>query len=298
MKALVTVTLLLLLVGLKAETVDRDSIDRRKLALAVSAEAGFYAAGLSYLSFIWYKDAERVPFHLYNDAAGYLQMDKFGHAYGAYIESKTCYELMRYAGLSERQSIWWGGTMGLIMQTPIEIFDGIYEGWGFSWPDMAANAAGSALFIGQQLAWEEQKLNFKFSFQRSSYAPGSHGMLGDNVLESLFLDYNGQSYWISTGIHEFIGNEQMPRWIDVSFGYSANGMYGEFENKLTWGGKPLPMATRHRQFLVSFDIDWEEIPTDKIWLKHLFTALNYIKLPFPAVEWNQETGWRAHALYF
>lgn len=33
----------------------------------------------------------------------------------------------------------YGGPIGLIFQTPIEIFDGLYEKWGYSWPDMAAN---------------------------------------------------------------------------------------------------------------------------------------------------------------
>ena len=66
------------------------------------AKAVFYGAGLSYLSFIWYKDVERIPFCLHNYAAGYLQMDRFGDANGAYVESKTCYNLVRNAGLSER----------------------------------------------------------------------------------------------------------------------------------------------------------------------------------------------------
>lgn len=300
MKGLLTVLLWLFLTQatIKAEEVKLDSIDRKKLALALGAEVGFYTAGLSYLSFIWYKDVERVPFHLYNDAAGYLQMDKFGHAYGAYVESKSCYNLMIYAGLSETQAIWFGGTMGLVMQTPIEIFDGIYEGWGFSWPDMAANASGSAFFIAQQLAWQEQKVQFKFSFQRSTYAPESHGMLGDNSLESLFLDYNGQSYWLSTGVHEFLKTDRIPKWLDFSIGYSANGMYGEFENKETWRGKPLPTVKRHRQFLFSLDIDWEAIETDRVWMKQIFTVLNYIKLPFPAIEWSPYSGWSAHAVYF
>jgi len=47
------------------------------------------------LSFIWYKDEPRVPFEFYNDSKGYLQVDKFGHAFGAYFESYVGYHALR-----------------------------------------------------------------------------------------------------------------------------------------------------------------------------------------------------------
>jgi len=58
-----------------------------RFAAVVATEAALYAGTMSYLNFIWYKDEKRVPFEFYNDAGGYLQVDKFGHAYGSYLES-------------------------------------------------------------------------------------------------------------------------------------------------------------------------------------------------------------------
>ena len=119
-----------------------DSIQKPRLAIAVASESAAYLGGLSFLGLIWYRDHERVPFHFYNDSKGYLQMDKWGHGYSAYHESQLSYHALRWAGLTKNKAIWYGGTAGLLFQTPIEIFDGLYEGWGFSWSDMAANTFG------------------------------------------------------------------------------------------------------------------------------------------------------------
>jgi len=272
---------------------DTARINKKILTTAIATESALYAGTITGLRYLWYKDVPRVPFHYYNDNAGYLQIDKFGHAYGAFIESKICYEWLLKAGVSKNKALLYGGTMGLILQTPIEIFDGIYEGWGFSWGDMAANAGGSLFLIAQELIFDEQDLDFKFSFSRSPYADLSNGMLGDSHLESLFLDYNGHTYWFS-----FLPAEKMPAWINLSFGYSANGMYGEFKNRSSWNGVTLPETERTRQYLISLDIDWTKIKTDKPFLKKLFFALNHIKLPFPALEYNSLGQWKVHALYF
>jgi uncharacterized protein YfiM (DUF2279 family) len=253
---------------------------------------------MAYLQFVWYKDTERVPFHFYDDSKGYLQIDKMGHAYGAYVESYLCYKWLRSAGVSKKKSLLFGGTMGIILQTPIEIFDGIYEGWGFSWSDMAANTAGSLLFLGQEILFDEQLFQYKFSFYRSTYAPESNGLLGDNTLESLFLDYNGHTYWLSTNINNFVLKDKIPDWLNVAVGYSANGMFGEFENKTSWGGVELPKTERYRQFLLSLDIDWTKIPTKSKFLKGLFQALNFIKIPAPAIELNGRGKLKGHWIYF
>ncbi len=266
--------------------INQPSINKSKLRAAIITESVLYVGSMAYLQFVWYNDKERVPFHFYDDSKGYLQIDKIGHAYGAYIESYLCYKWLIDAGINKKKSLLFGGTMGIILQTPIEIFDGLYEDWGFSWSDMAANTAGSFLVIGQEILLDEQFLQFKFSFSRSVYAPQSNGYLGDNTLESLFLDYNGHTYWLSTNVNNFLWKERLPDWINIAVGYSANGMFGEFKNKNSWRGVSIPETKRYRQFLLSPDIDWTKIPTQSKFLKGLFLALNFIKIPAPAIEIN------------
>ncbi len=277
---------------------DSSQVNKKKLALIIGAETLFYVGGITYLGAVWYKDVPRVPFHFYNDNAGYLQIDKFGHAYGAYVESFIGYYSLRSAGVKKVPALIWGGSLGLILQTPIEVFDGLYEGWGFSWGDMAANAAGAVLLAGQEAIFDEQVLQLKFSFWRSPYADMANGYLGDNFAESLFYDYNGHSYWLSLNMNRLLPGDPLPAWLNVAAGYSANGMFGEFSNRTQWGGVRIPDTPRDRQFLLSMDIDWTKIPTQSPWLKAMFQGLNFIKIPFPTIELNSRGQFRGYWVYF
>jgi uncharacterized protein YfiM (DUF2279 family) len=273
-------------------------VNQRRVITAAITESVVYGGGMAYLWQVWYKDVPRVPFQWYNDSRGYLQIDKCGHAYAAYWQSYVGYHWLRSAGVSKKKSLLYGAPLGLVLQTPIEIFDGLYEGWGFSWSDMAANTAGPLLMAGQEMLFDRQWLTYKFSFTRSSYARQAHGYLGDNTLESLFYDYNGHTYWLSMPLMAFKPLKKVPEWIQISAGYSANGMYGEFTNRTSFRGKPIPPAVRHRQFLLSMDIGWNRIPVKSRFLKGVLLGLSCIKLPFPALEYNTTGKFKAHWLYF
>ena len=61
------------------------------------------------------------------------QVDKVGHFYSAYIESRASMELWRWTGIDRKKRIWIGGMSGAFYQTVIEILDGFSAGWGWSW---------------------------------------------------------------------------------------------------------------------------------------------------------------------
>ncbi len=48
----------------------------------------------------------------------------------------------------------------------------------------------------------------------------------------------------------------LPEWLNLSLGYGANGMLGEFENKKYYKGQSLPDYKRYKQFYISLDIDF------------------------------------------
>lgn len=274
-----------------------DSLDKKRLYSVIGTETASYAAGLSFLSFIWYKDSKRVPFHYYDDSKGYLQMDKWGHAYSAYRESYSAYYALRWAGVDKKKALLYGGPIGLIFQTPIEVFDGLYEHWGFSWPDMAANALGTAMFMTQEALFDEQVVLMKFSYSPSGY-PQYHHALGETQLESFFLDYNAHTYWLSANLKRMTGIEKMPSWLNLALGYSGNGMIKEFENPTTYRGEPFPHLERYRQYVFSLDVDMSKVPVKNKQLRKLFRAINLVKIPFPAIELNRVDGVKFHALYF
>ena len=273
-------------------------INKRKLTAIIAAESAFYVGGISYLGFIWYKDEPRVPFEFYNDSKGYLQVDKFGHAFGSYFESYVGYHALINAGVPKKKALIYGGMLGLMLQTPIEILDGMYEGWGFSWGDMAANAAGSGFVIGQELLFKEQVVKYKFSYANSIYAPQANGYLGSTVLGRVFQDYNGHTFWLSMGLHRLFPASNIPKWLNVSVGYGANGMFGEFENIKRYRGVAIPETERYRQYLLSLDVDWTKIKTKNRFLQKVFKSMFMVKLPFPALEFNSKGQLRVYGIYY
>ncbi len=274
-----------------------DSLVKPRIKAVAIAGVGIYTTGLSYLSFVWYKDKERVPFHFYNDSKGYLQMDKFGHAYAAYWESYFAYRSLRWAGVENKRALLIGGAVGFLFQAPIEVFDGLYEGWGFSWPDIAANTFGAALFTCQQAFLSEQLVLMKFSYSPSGY-PKYHSILGETPIESFFLDYNGHTQWFSFNLKSITGMNSMPQWLNLAVGYSGNGMIKEFENPKWYKGKPFPHLERYRQYILSLDIDLTRIPAKKKWVRSTLQAINLLKIPFPAFEFNRVDGLMFRPLYY
>lgn len=274
-----------------------DTVSQRRLLRIVAAGTSLYVGGLSFLGFVWYKDHQRVPFHSYNDLRGYRGMDKFGHAYIAYWESRAAYHSLKWTGMPDKQALLWSAPIGFVFQLPIEIFDGMYEGWGFSWWDVAANTIGSALFASQQAIFGQQHMLMKFSYSPSGY-PKYHPILGETPLESFVLDYNGHTYWISANLKSFTGISKMPPWLNLAFGYSANGMIKEFENPTWYQGKPFPHLERYSQYLLSLDVDLSRIPARRKGTRAVLQALNLLKVPFPAIEFNRIDGVKLWGIYY
>jgi len=126
----------------------------------------------------------------------------------------------------------------------------------------------------------------------------ANGYLGSTPLEQLSDDYNGHTYWFSGNINRLTKQSVLPPWLNVAVGYSAGGMFGEFENKTEYNGVTIPETQRHRQLLLSLDIDFAKIKTNSKFLKILFQGLNVVKVPFPAIELNTKGEFKGHWLYY
>ena len=277
---------------------DSTQINRSKLYKAIAFESTYYFGSMLVLQKTWYSDRKIVPFHFFNDNKGYLQVDKFGHSFGSYVESYIGYHWLKSSGIGKSKALILGGTLGLVMQTPIEIMDGIHEGWGFSWGDMAANAFGSGLVIGQELLWNEQLIKYKFSYWESSYSNRDNGYLGKTTLNRLLKDYNGHTYWLSIPVNKIIQQKKIPSWLNVAVGYGANGMFGEYENIREYNGVEIAPTTRYRQYLLSLDVDWTKIKTQSKIMKTILKGMTFIKLPFPAFEISSEGKFKGYLLYY
>jgi len=265
---------------------------RNAVIISESSTMGLSLLGLNQL---WYADYPRSKFHTLNDADEWLQMDKVGHVFSSYQIGRAGANILNWSGVSKKNQLVYGSTLGFTFLTAVEVFDGFSEEWGFSWSDMAANAAGTGIYVGQELLWEEQRITLKYSFHQTKYAPQRPDKLGEGFIEEMLKDYNGQTYWLSANVHSFFKESQIPKWLNVAIGYGADGMLtgkSETVNNL------IISHQRKRQFYLSLDVDLSRIETKSHVLKSIFEVFNVIKVPFPTLELDDRGVLKVHPVYF
>ena len=112
---------------------DSARVEKSTIYKALAFTGAYYSTSIVIMNNTWYSDRENVPFHFYNDNAGFLQLDKFGHMFGGYVYSYLGYYGLLKLGATRREALVFGSTLGFVLQFPIEIMDGVHEGYGFSW---------------------------------------------------------------------------------------------------------------------------------------------------------------------
>jgi len=265
-----------------------------------------YGSILIGLNAEWYANYPRSSFHFFNDNNEWLQVDKVGHMYSAYSESVGSMELWRWAGISRKKRIWYGGLTGVAYQSIIEVLDGFSAEWGFSWGDFTANILGSGALISQELAWDDQRIKLKFSFHRNNYGDPqlearANAIYGNSEWQRFLKDYNAQTYWASANLKSFFPESNLPAWLSVAVGYGADGMFGATSNiahdssgNITFDRSDIK---RYRQWYLSPDFDFKKIRTRRKGLKLLFTVLSAFKFPAPSLEFSNGS-FKLHAVTF
>ena len=269
--------------------------DKKKATKIAAINIGLYGGSMIALYNAWYKNYPQSKFHTFNDISEWQQMDKIGHAFSAYTMSQYNMDLWRNAGLERKKRIWLGGLTGATYQTIIEVLDGFSSEWGWSWGDIAANIIGSSLFISQELAWDEQRISLKTSFHKKVYDDNelnkrSNDLFGKSLAERSLKDYNGQTYWLSANIHSFFSSLHSPKWLQISIGTGAEGMFGATKN-IAYDKNGLltfdkPGIKRFRQWYLAPDINLTKIKTNKKAIKTVFYILNCLKFPTPSLEYS------------
>ncbi|MFV0573778.1 MAG: DUF2279 domain-containing protein [Xanthomarina gelatinilytica] len=272
-----------------------DTLNTTRRNAVVITEATMATLTLVGLNQLWYANYPKSKFHTLNDNNQWLQMDKLGHVFSAYQLGRLGANTLHWSGVSKQDQLIYGSTIGVAFLTVVEVFDGYSEEWGFSWGDMAANVTGAGLYLGQELLWKEQRFTIKYSFHRTDYAPQNPEVLGNGFSEEFLKDYNGQTYWLSLNLHAFFKESKIPSWLNVAFGYGAEGMIlgsNTNDNDVVQEQNP------YRQFYLSLDVDLTRIKTNSHVLRTIFDVFNVIKVPFPALEFNDKNGIKFHGIYF
>ena len=270
-----------------------DTLNIKRKNAVVITESILASGTLLALNQLWYSDYSRSGFHFINDNNEWNQMDKVGHFMTSYYVGKMGMETLDWAGVSKKNQLIYGATLGFTFLTAVEVFDGFSKEWGASTGDILANAAGTGLLIGQEILWNEQRITVKYSFHQTHYSKIRPNTLGSNLLEQSLKDYNGQTYWLSANIWSFNKESSFPKWLNIAFGYGAEGMlYGETKSTNEFSQEP------YRQFYLSLDVDLTKISTKSKLLKTVFSVVNFIKIPSPTLEFNGKGHIKFHYLYF
>tara|TARA_R110002049_G_scaffold125706_5_gene281427 strand:- start:2728 stop:3639 length:912 start_codon:yes stop_codon:yes gene_type:complete len=280
--------------NLDAFLIPSDTLNKPRRNVVIISEASITGITLLGLNQLWYADYEHSKFHTINDNSEWLQMDKMGHVFTSYQLGKYGAQLLNWSGISKKNQLIYGATLGFTFLTAVEVLDGYSEEWGFSWGDVLANASGTGLYVGQELLWKEQRIALKFSFHQTKYASMRPDKLGDGFLEEVLKDYNGQTYWFSANLHAFFKENKIPKWLNVAVGYGADGMLSGIKDI---DSQLLTNFGRQRQFYLSLDVNLNEVKTSSKLLKGVFCIFNTIKIPFPTLEFNKK-GCVFHLFYY
>ncbi len=282
-----------------SSSIQTDEIKKGRLIGVIAVQGVLSVASFGGLYFAWYRDYPQSSFHFFNDNDEWMQSDKFGHATTVYYLSRLAHASYRWAGMNKKTAAWLGGAVAFAYNLNTELLDAFSAGWGFSAGDIASNALGSALFISQQLLWDEQKFNLKYSYHPTEYPSYRPDLLGRNLIQQMLKDYNGMTFWLSGNIHSFLPkSSKFPAWLNIAIGYGAEGMTGAQSNSDLYDMHRIPHFDRYRKFFLSVDVDLTRIPTRSKVLKGIFLALGFIKIPAPAIEYNTLGQFKFHPFYF
>lgn len=275
----------------------------KKLVLS-GVQIALWGSTFYTLNKTWYSNYPRTDFHFYNDWKEWQYMDKVGHFWSSYQISNNTSKIWQWTGMEKKKAAIIGSISGMAYLSIIEILDGYSDKWGFSVPDILANASGAALYAVQELKWNEQRISIKLSYFPYDYGtlkPRADALFGLSHAEKVLKDYNAQTYWASANIRSFFPSSGFPPWLNLALGYGARTMLGGYENKWTNVDGSIISRTdvqRYKRFFISADIDLTRIKTKNKTMKTIFSLVNVLKIPAPSVELNSLGKLKLHPLFY
>jgi Predicted periplasmic lipoprotein (DUF2279) len=207
----------------------------------------------------------------------FRDQDKFGHMLGGYHLARIGYTGLREACVGEKKAIFWSAAYAAAFQLQIEIFDGQFTKYGFSYADMIANTAGQTLAVMQEFHPRLRAIKPTFSYHKTLALRNTEDGLFTSELRPS-LDYSGQTYWFSADMNELLPDAAKPYWpsfIRLSAGHSVTDWVNP-ETGATQRAK--------RKIILTLDWDPEKLPGNAPWWRSVKHTLSYYHFPAPALE--------------
>jgi len=235
-----------------------------------------------YFKKAWWSGEKARHFFFHADwDQDFRDQDKFGHMLGGYQLTRVGHDALKYACVSENKAQLISAAYAEFFQLQIEVFDGHYAKYGFSYPDVLANTAGMVWAVAQRRHPKLEAIKPTMSYHETA-ALRNRANYPTELRPS--LDYSGQTYWFSTDVNALLPDDAKKFWpaaIRFSVGHSVTDWISS-ENGQGIRAK--------RRILLSFDIDPEHLPGNNHAWKQIKHQLSYYHFPAPALQltpsWN------------
>ncbi len=217
---------------------------------------------------------QRGQFHIQNDWAYAMSMDKLGHFMEGGLIARTMKGAFIWSGINDRTSLWLGAVFSIAYMTDIEIEDGFAKQWGYSPGDEIANLTGDIFAIAQDMWTPLQTVKMKWNYVPTN-DPAHKGDFPD--------DYGGQVFWFSFDVNSYLGKKLekfWPDYLNITLGYGVL----KYEDYGPDG--------RIQNLYLGIDFDLRKIiPGKSKFMLFLKEFLNTFKIiPAPALKWNTTKG--------
>ena len=260
---------------------DTSKVNKKRVFIVGSSVGATLGVSYWYIQNSWWSE-KQIPFHFDNgaDLTYALNVDKAGHFMGGLEAADFFSSSMKWAGMNEKQSLWYGAAFGSGLQLAIEMKDAYAPYWGFSKWDLALGTAGALWPVAQHYNDDLKSINFKFSYyKRSNIYWDLDKQRGKETNKYNWQDdYPNQTYWITFDVNNFTESCCWPDWLNVAVGFGIDDSQYLDENFTKTGGE--------NEWYIAFDYDipkmlnkWDS-PTGKK-VKHW---LNYIHFPAPTIR--------------
>jgi len=271
--------LVLFACSIKAKA-DSTKIKKGRVIVVSSSLVAVLGGSYLYVENAWWSD-KQIPFH-FDDGADLtyaLNVDKVGHFMGGLEAADFFSSSIKWAGMNEKKSLWYGAAFGSGLQLVIEMKDAYAPYWGFSKWDLALGSAGSFWPVAQYYNPDLKAINFKFSYyKRSNIYWDLDKQRGKETNKFAWQDdYPNQTYWVTFDVNHFIETCCWPDWLNVAVGFGID------DTQYLNGGTK---AGGNNEWYIALDYDVPKLlkkwnsPTGKK-VKHW---LNYFHFPAPTIR--------------
>ncbi len=209
-----------------------------------------------------------TEFHVDTKASPALQQDRLLHAWVGYQVSQLGALAWDWACFSPVAAGWLGAALGVAVQLPKEIGDGLHEGKGFDVADFAYSTAGAVLPALHRTWPATRSVLYKVN-----YWPSEEFRTSGDDLPQLSNDYAGMRFFLALNPGRMPGGAGWwPDWLGVAWGHSVDH----------W----ITAAPNHQWYFTT-DLNFRGIPIKAKWWHSVATVLDQFHVPMPGIKLYQ-----------